>query len=139
MKTIVDHADLIDALGGNTSVATHLETPEDPCQPVRVGQWKRSRSIPNEYWPELIIFAQQRGLQGIDADWMMNSAPKRKRAVVGFDHSPLNTPDADAAQDGKSEGVTAPTYQSVSDGPATPPSEASAGEASSLACRGVSA
>lgn len=137
MKTIVDHADLIEALGGNTSVATHLETPEDPCQPVRVGQWKRSRSIPNEYWPELIIFAQQRGLQGIDADWMMNSAPKRKRAVVGFEHPAADTPTQEANQSGKCEGVTAQAEHAVSDGDAIPPSGASAGEAPRLACRGA--
>lgn len=107
MKPIVDHCGLIDALGGNTVVATYLETPEDPCQPVRVGQWKRSNSIPNEYWPELIIFAGQQGLQGIDADWMMNAAPKRKRAAAGVDHPSTNTAGSVSAQAGKADDLTA--------------------------------
>lgn len=79
MDAITDHRTLLDALGGNTVVAGHLANDDDPCPPVRVGQWKLANSIPTEYWPDLIPLAHERGFTDITAEWLMTTSPKRKR------------------------------------------------------------
>lgn len=69
MEPITDHRSLIDALGGNTVVASEIAD----CTPVRVGQWKIGNRIPVEYWPAIIEIAQRKGLADIDSDWLMTT------------------------------------------------------------------
>lgn len=77
MNAIVDHRSLIDALGGNTVVASIY-----PCPPVRVGQWKINNRVPPEYWPKLIERATALDFTEIDADWLMRTTPPRENASV---------------------------------------------------------
>lgn len=81
MRTITDHAALIDALGGNTAVAEFLSDRPDlgDCTAVRVGQWKIGGRIPVEYWPGIIAMSRTKDLAFVDSDWLMNTTPQRKR------------------------------------------------------------
>lgn len=82
MKPIIDHRELINALGGNKAVSDELDSREDcpSCTPVKVGQWKIGNRIPVEYWPGIIAVAAERGLTEISSDWLMNTVRPRLNA-----------------------------------------------------------
>lgn len=65
MNTIYD---LIEALGGNSVVAHHLNKPHSST----VSEMKRRGNIRVEYWPELISLAELRGIEGVTPEALMN-------------------------------------------------------------------
>lgn len=74
MEPIVDHADLIDKLGGNTVVAAEIEG----CTRGRISQWKIGNRIPPEYWRDIIRIAAERGHPEITTDWLTDTLRPRQ-------------------------------------------------------------
>jgi hypothetical protein len=70
----MNHADLIDRLGGPTEVSRHLGR---PFQTVRF--WRRRSNIPPEYWPEVLDLARLRGIRA-SAATLMNGVRKEAGA-----------------------------------------------------------
>lgn len=77
MDSLTDHASLIDKLGA-AAIADALADLPDPPKGVTVRAWAARNKIPPEYWPTLIAFAESMGV-AVDAAWLMNTTPARKR------------------------------------------------------------
>jgi len=60
MQTI---SDIFDAFGGPTAVARALN-----INPSTASEMKRRRSIPSEYWLQLVSEAKRRGVDGVTSD-----------------------------------------------------------------------
>lgn len=58
---------LIDALGGPTAFSRIIGK-----QPSTASEMKRNRSIPVDYWPQVIAAASALDIEGVTADFLMN-------------------------------------------------------------------
>lgn len=77
-----DHsvADVIEALGGPTALATSMGFKH----PSTVSEMKRSGSIPGRYWRQIVDIAKAAGVKWITTDVLaeMHSAPPKRTAEV---------------------------------------------------------
>ncbi len=64
MKTIPE---FIEALGGNAEISRRLGKRNTST----VSEMKRRSSIPNQYWPAFIELAAEKGLKGVDANYLL--------------------------------------------------------------------
>lgn len=73
MNVPKSHHDLIDRLGAPT-LAAALEVPA-----INVRQWKMRNRIPAEHWSGVIELANERDISGVNARWLLDAMPPRKR------------------------------------------------------------
>jgi hypothetical protein len=72
-------ADIFSALGGPTAVARILGV-----RPSTASEMKRRGSIPAEYWRDLVLAAERKGVRGIDAATLAEIHARPSGGPEGF-------------------------------------------------------
>jgi hypothetical protein len=74
----MDHASILERLGGAAAVAVALSVP-----PVRVQRWRMRCRIPSEYWPRIVDLATAQGRADIGLSSLAAAQPARGSVAQG--------------------------------------------------------